>query len=372
MTLIQRLLMRKIAVQTVLVFAFVGVIVTTTQVLNQLFRMIDASSSIWVAFRIYAFFLPTITVTVLPLAFLIACINVYDQVDDDRESVVLTSAGAPPFTVLLPAAILSVIVSGVVLALSMVIEPRSERALQTTFNELTFDTLKIIAGDGTLQQVMPNLFVRGGGVDDAGDINGIFILDRRNSAEETTYVAERGVFIEEEGETLLRLENGSIQVRDMDADESHKIRFGRYIADPDEMFGSQGGASFNIRQTLTGELISGARDPSTISFAQSTVIKELIRRASEWLYPLMFFALVSYLVMRSRFSRGSMRWRLPVAVVGAFAIKAVGLVLIGAATTGYLMQVFAVAMPLLAAAGFLIAGYRSAYRPHSRRVRVTA
>ncbi|MBV0912354.1 LptF/LptG family permease [Anianabacter salinae] len=367
MTLIQRLVFRKIAVQTVLVFAFVGVIVTTTQVLNQLFRMIDASSSIWVAAQIYVYFLPTITVTVLPLAFLIACINVFDQVDDDRESIVLTGAGAPPRLLLVPAGLLALIVSAAVVTLSLFIEPRSERALQTTFNELTFDALKIIAGDGTLQQVMPSLFVRGGGVTPEGNINGIFILDRRNPNEETTYVAERGVFVEEDERTLLRLENGSIQIRASGARDANKIRFGRFVADPDEMFGRTGGASYSVRQTLTSTLVQGVLNPGTTGLAPPTLVKELVRRTSEWLYPVLFFGICAFLMMRSRFSRGSMRWRLPVAVLIGFAFKAVGLTVIGGAPGSAAFIAAAYLLPVLGAIVFLIAGLRHATQARRSR-----
>ena len=346
MHLIQWRILWKIVAQTLFVFCFVGVIATTTQVLNQVLRMIDASSSLWVAVQMFAFLVPTITVSVLPLAFLIACINVYDQMDEHRETVILTGAGAHPGFALVPAGLVAGALAGLILFLSLQVEPAANRSVRDTINSLKFDALKIIAGNGVLSEVQDGLFIRGGGYDEDGNIDGLFILDRRNPAEEVSYVAQSGQFIEDAESVQLVLFNGSIQIRDVAADSVHRIRFGRYETEPDALFQEPSNASYRPRQTGTAELQQMLSAQDNRFYTLGSMQKELIRRYSDWLYPLVFASIVAFIVLSTRPSRTGARWRLPTAVLTGFVTKALGLVLLGAAGSSGFAAVASFAMPL--------------------------
>ncbi|MFN3145752.1 MAG: LptF/LptG family permease [Paracoccaceae bacterium] len=372
MYLIQRRILAKMLSQTLFVFCFVGVIVTTTQVLNQVFRLIDASSNLLVALEMFAFLIPTITVTVLPLAFLIACINVHDRMDEDRETVILSGTGAHPAFILLPAGVLAAALSGLVLAISLYVEPWGNRMGSDIKNALTFDALKIIAGNGVLREVQPGLFIRGGGYDESGQIDGLFILDRRAADEEVSYVAERGAFFETEAGVILRLYDGSIQIRDADGQTVHKVRFGRYEAEPRTLFQEPSGQSYRPRQTTTAELVRMVAEEDNRQYTISSMRKELIRRWTDWLYPLVYFAIVAFLVLRTRPSREGARWRLPVAVLTGFVIKAGGLVLLGSAGTSGAAATASFAMPAGVVAGLLALAFLQATRGRRPRVRSPA
>lgn len=353
MYLIQRRILIKIVAQTLFVFAFVGVIVTTTQVLNQVFRLIDASSNLWVALEMFVFLIPTITVSVLPIAFLIACINVYDRMDEDRESVILIGTGAHPVFRIVPAGVLALVLSGLIAVLSLFVEPAANHTVRTTIDSLKYDMLKVIAGNGSLQKVQDGLFIRGGGYNEEGLIDGLFILDRRDPAEEVSYVAQTGEFIEGNADVLLKLYNGSIQMRNTETDEVHRIRFGTYETEPQMFLEEPDRMGIRPRQTSTGDLRGMASGTEGLRYPMSSVRKELIRRYTDWLYPLVFFSLAAFLVLRTRPSREGPRWRLPVAVLAGFLIKALGLVLLGnagvsavAATASYVMPVTVAALLL--------------------------
>lgn len=362
MYLIQRRILRKILSQTLFVFCFVGVIVTTTQVLNQVFRLIDASSNLLVALKMFGFLVPTITVSVLPLAFLIACINVYDQMDEDRETVILTGTGAHPGFTLVPAGLIAAGLAGLVLYLSLMVEPQANRVVRETINSLKFDALKIIAGNGVLREVEPGLFIRGGGYDEEGLIDGLFILDRRNPAEEVSYVAQTGEIVETNEEAQLILFNGSIQIRDLSDDNVHRIRFGRYVTEPAALFQPAQQGSFRPRQTSTADLARMVAAEDNHLYTVSSMRKELIRRYTDWLYPLVFASIVAFLVLTTRPSRRGTRWRLPVAVLTGFLIKATGLVLLGNAGSGGFAATASFAMPVTLVALLIVTAFLRATR----------
>ncbi|PRX37854.1 Lipopolysaccharide export LptBFGC system, permease protein LptF [Meinhardsimonia xiamenensis] len=372
MYLFQRLKFRKMLGHTASVFAFTGVIVTTTQVLNQLFRLIDASAQLTVVLKMYLFLVPTITVSVLPLAYLIAAMHVFDQMDEDRESVIILGAGAHPVFLLVPAGLLAAMLSLVVLCLSLFVEPLANRANRALIDGLTFDVVKVIAGDGSLKEVQKGLFIRGGGYDDERLIDGLFVLDRRNPGEEVVYVARKAEIVEpEQGQRFLRLLDGEIQIRDRRGNLIHRARFSEYVSEAGAIVTDRSRASVGPRQTPTGELARMVATGDYGGFSPTAVRKELVRRYTDWLYPLAFFGICALLVSRSRFSREGLRWRLPLAVLAGFALKAAGLTILGSAGAGGLAAGFSYGLPAGAAALLVAAAMLSATRPRrpGRRAR---
>lgn len=365
MYLIQRRILTKIVTQTLLVFAFVGVIVTTTQVLNQVFRLIDASSNLMVALKMFAYLIPTISVSVLPLAFLIACVNTYDQMDEAKESVILLGTGAHPATSLVPAGLIAVLLSGLVLVLSLFVEPTSNRVVRETIDGLRFDALKIIAGNGVLREVQRDLYIRGGGYRDDGLIDGLFILDRRNPAEETSYVAQTGEFVERDGRVYLLLYNGNIQVRDRTDSSVHRVNFRTYEAEPTSILDDpDSGGRLQPRQTSTAALQEMLNGETQTRFTTSAMRKELVRRYTDWLYPLVFFSVCAFLVLRQVPGRETSRWRLPIAVLVGFLIKATGLTILGSAGSGGFAATASFLLPSMAAALLLALALVKATRGH--------
>ena len=89
----EAVILRHFAARSLAVFGFVGVIILTTQVLNQASKLVEASSSLWLVARLLVLFVPTIAVVILPVAFLIAVIQTYDSMDENLETAVVQATG---------------------------------------------------------------------------------------------------------------------------------------------------------------------------------------------------------------------------------------------------------------------------------------
>lgn len=342
MGVISRMMLVRIAGRSLAVFVFVGVIILTTQVLNQASKLVEASSSLWLVARLMALFVPTISVVILPIAFLIAVMQTYDSMDESLETVVVRATGAGPWLLLAPSVLMASLIAGVVLLTSVFVEPAANRAVRDLLGAVQLDAIQIIATDGVLREIEPGLFVQGGARSASGKLEGIFIFDRRRPSGEILYVAESGALVRHEGKLQLEIFNGTLLVRNRAGGEEQRVSFGRYVTEPESFFGNPE-TLFGARQTATFDLIAtlkAAPDARTRS--------ELVRRFTDWLYAFVYMALVAALTARAVPSALSAwrRWRLPVAVMVGGGVRVAGLALIGPAGTSLWALVLAFAMPL--------------------------
>lgn len=355
MRVISRMMARRVAARSLAVFGFVGVIILTTQVLNQASKLVEASSSLWLVVRLLVLFVPTIAVVILPVAFLIAVIQTYDSMDENLETAVVQATGAGPWTLLAPAGLVGAGVAAIVLLTSLFVEPAANRAVRDLLGTVQLDAIQIIATDGVLREVEPGLFVRGGAQSDDGQINGIFILDRRRDSGEILYVAERGQLVRDQGRIRLEIFNGTLLVRNRAGAEEQRVSFGKYITEPEAFFGTVE-TRFGARHATTAELL---RQLGTDNDARAR--SELVRRSTDWLYPVLFVALAAALTCRAVPSRqaGLRRWRLPLAVMIGGGLRVLGLAILGPAGQGVLALAAAFALPLGGALIFgILAGQR--------------
>jgi lipopolysaccharide export system permease protein len=343
------------SVNTVITFVLLGAIATTTQVLNQLYRLIEASSDFTFALRLYAFLVPTVTVTILPVAFLIGVMSVYRAMEEDREAVIVAASGAPLSFVIKPALMLAAIVSVTVLLVSTLVEPLANREVRNSIALLTTDIAEYVASQGILTEIQSGLFVRGGTRSADGQIEGLFILDRRDPAQEIIYIAEGGRVAEDNGNLVLEMFGGSIHVRDTTTGRVHRFEFGRYMSSVPWFKGAEV-LAYRPRETTTSVLITTHFGGTELGFQRSEARSELVRRFTDWLYPFAYLGVCAVVLMVARGNRFAYRWMMPGALVSGIGVKAIGLALIGSAGNSTGAVVAAFVLPLATAVSPLVLG----------------
>ncbi|MEM9710172.1 MAG: LptF/LptG family permease [Pseudomonadota bacterium] len=332
MRLLQWNIFKRMAAGTAITFVLLGAIATTTQVLNQLYRLIEASSDFTFALRLYAFLVPTVTVTILPVAFLIGVMGVFRAMDEDREAVIVAASGAPLWFILKPAILLGALVSALVLAVSALVEPLANREVRNAIALLTTDIAEYVASQGILTEIENGLFVRGGSRSAEGNIDGLFILDRRDAAQEIIYVAEGGRVAEDDGNLVLEMFGGAIHVRALQTGKVHRFEFGRYLSSVPWFEGAEA-LAYRPRETTTPVLLAVRMGSSPAGFPRAEAQSELVRRFTDWLYPAAYLGIGTLVLILSRGQRFAFRWLLPVTLVSGVAVKATGLAFLGSAGT---------------------------------------
>ena len=351
MNVIHRLVARRLVVLAAVILSFAVVIVASTQVLSQVFSIIDASGGVWAALVLLVLMLPKTVAAVLPLAWLVALVQTYESMRESRESVIVSAAGRAPLYLFRPAFLLSVLVALAMLASALFLEPRANRAMRQALYDLRYESLSIVARDSVLREVEDGLYVRGGPQDPDGTINGFFILDRRDRPAERLYVAETVRLTRKDGVPQLEMSNGRIHVRGADGQEAYSVAFRRCFTDPEDFFSDLPGR-FGATETSTAALVervrAGRDGPRTRG--------ELVRRASEWLTPLAFAALAGWLVVRGQTrgaaARGDLRGTMVIALGLGGVLRVASYVALGAAGDSAVAAVASFAVPLGAAALF--------------------
>lgn len=355
MSLLQWNIFKRMFVSTTITFVLLGAIATTTQVFNQLYRLIEASANIGFAARLYAFMVPTVTVTILPVAFLIGAMSIYRAMEEDREAVIVSASGAPFWFVLRPAALLSVICAVIVLLVSVFVEPIANREVRNSIALLTADIAEYVASQGILTEIQDGLFVRGGTRSADGEIDGLFILDRRDPAQEMIYVAEGGRVAEDDGDLVLEMFGGAIHVRALTTGNVHRFEFGNYLSSVPWFEGAET-LAYRPRETNTDVLVAAQLSGADLSYKPSEARSELVRRFTDWLYPMAYLGIGASVLMLTRGRRFAFRWLLPLTLLVGVPIKATGLAIIGSAGAQNWAVIVAYAVPALATVSPVVLG----------------
>ncbi len=348
MKLLQWSIFKRMSVNTGITFLLLGAVGTTTQVFNLLYRLIEASSNFGFALRLYAFMVPTVTVTVLPVAFLIGVMGVYRSMDEDREAVIVAASGAPMWFIMKPAIYLGAICSVIVLIVSTLVEPVANREVRNSIALLTADIAEYVASQGILTEIERDLFVRGGTRSADGEIDGLFILDRRDPAQEVIYVAEGGRVAEDGDDLVLEMFGGAIHVRALETGKVHRFEFGSYLSSVPWFEGAET-LAYRPRETNTDDLIAARVAGTELNFRMSEARSELVRRFTDWLYPAAYLGVGAIIIILTRGRRFAYRWLVPLSIGVGVPVKAAGLTFIGAAGSQNWAVIAAFVVPVVVA-----------------------
>src|SRR6056297_2885005 len=275
--------------------------------------------------------------------------------EEDREAVIVAASGAPLSFVFKPAILLGAIVAATVLLVSAFVEPLANREVRNSIALLTTDIAEYVASQGILTEIEPGLFVRGGTRAADGQIKGLFILDKRDPAQEIIYIAEGGRVAEEDGDLVLEMFGGAIHVRATATGQVHRFEFGRYMSSVPWFEGAEA-LAYRPRETTTPMLLASHLGGAEVGFRRSEARSELVRRFTDWLYPFAYLGVGAVVLILSRGNRFAYRWMMPVTLVAGVTVKAAGLAMIGSAGTAGWAVIAAFVLPVAAALSPFVVG----------------
>ena len=367
MGLMPWLVLRRAAFGTLVIFGFAGGMLVSSQVLNQTTRLIDASASPITALWFFAGFLPSATVVMLPITFLVALTNTFMSLAEDNEATVLLATGMHPARVVLPGFGLAAVLSGLVLAISLWVEAPMNRRIDQTIHQLLSQSMTLLASYNTLREIDRGLFLHIGSTLAEGRISGVFLLDRRQWPAEKVYTAESASIEYVEGIPQFVMLEGILLVQSSSGTELVTVNFRRFSV----------ALSFLYAQSATTD------DPLRMDTGLLWTLwwekddrrarAELARRASDWLYPIVFAALAAGVFFHNAARTGARdrrsRWPMLMIIGVAGLLRALGFALLGkaegslAATIGLIGLPLAAAGLALLACAYLLAAPRTPWPP---------
>ncbi|MEM6849078.1 MAG: LptF/LptG family permease, partial [Pseudomonadota bacterium] len=138
-----------------------------------------------------------------------------------------------------------------------------------------------------------------------GLLDGLLLDDRRDPTLAMTYTAEQGRVVEAEGNTLLIMENGTVQRMERPADELTVVAFDVYGFDLTALAGADRATTFRPSERTLWELLNPAPDDIYRAEREARFTVEIHDRISQPLHPLVYALVVFLFVGDPRMHRQS-------------------------------------------------------------------
>lgn len=216
---------------------FFTILVTTLMLtcimwLAQSLRYIDfianKGAPLLIFFEMVVCLLPNLLVIIAPIAILIGVLFVYNKLIADHELIVMRASGVGYWQLAKPAVIISCIVTIVLYVFTLYFLPlsfRKYRDITMTLREQSLTSLVQVGQFNTLGDY--TVYARS--QDSQGNFLGILIYDNSQNEKSKTFMAEKGVVLNDvEGGRLLLI-NGNRQEKDRNTTKPSILYFDRYI-----------------------------------------------------------------------------------------------------------------------------------------------
>lgn len=250
-----RYVLRQLVVGTAIVSAALIFIVWLTQSLRFLQFVMNKGLPLITWLKLTVLMLPPSLALILPIAFFVVVLFVYNKLTIDKELVVIQSAGLSRLGVAAPVLVAGAgaVVIGYVLSLSAA--PAAMRSFKDLQWSIRNDVSQVLLREGAFNQLAAGLtvYVRDRAPD--GSLLGLLIHDTRDPAEAVTLMAERGRVEAGETGSVIQLANGSRQQRAGDT-EWTVLTFDQHAVDLGKLAGAGESRWLDNGERATSELLS--------------------------------------------------------------------------------------------------------------------
>ncbi|MEM6942508.1 MAG: LPS export ABC transporter permease LptF [Pseudomonadota bacterium] len=192
------------------VLVFTGVI-WLSQSLRVIETVVNNGQSALVFLEFTALLLPRVMTVVLPVAAFAATLYTINRLFGDSEIVVMFAAGISGHALLRPILMFTITLTLVLLAISIYVVPLSQREMRDRISEVRGDVAAAFLREGTFINPSRGVTVFIRSIESEGALDGVFIHDTREPEQIATYTAERAVLLSDKGATRLIMFDGVAQ-----------------------------------------------------------------------------------------------------------------------------------------------------------------
>ena len=330
MSLIERYMFRRIGAIAFGALAVTTGIALTTQVLLRVDLLASTGQSLLTIGELAFYLLPGMIAVALPFAVLLGILQTMRTMNQDSELVVLEASGSSIIHRARPALLIGAIGTAICFAMTLWLEPLTGQKIRELLARASGDLLSAAVQSGSFKQVDEGLFLQIAEKLPNGAFAGIFVVDNRDNANQFTYIAKTGSVLSEQGRTLLVVNDGQIQRKNVADGSVTFIKFDTYSLDAGS-FSAPGGIFLGARDRPTSYLLNpGVNDPEFQRFPEK-IARELHRRFSDPLYAFALALIGIYVTVTARSHRQGATPALIMAALIGFAVRTTGFVLAGSA-----------------------------------------
>ena len=358
MTQLDRYLFRQTALPFVLVLLCTTMVVWLTQVLQRVDLMVDDGGSLAAFLSVTGLLIPSLVGVITPFAVLAAVLYGLNELALDNELPVIGAAGGSRLRIARPILALSLIATGIVLAVNVDLQPRSYKQLKATVQEVRSDLARALIRSGVFTEVMAGITIYADEVRPGDQYVGLLIHDERDPDRSFTYTAESGVFAMTAYGPRLQLARGTAQRMDRATGRIAITQFMDTSVDLATFEQEPGRRWVEPTERYVGELMNP--DPASMrpDDTPAVYIAEGHARLATPFYALAFGLMAAAGILTAPVARRGYARRILAVLALAVALRTAGFLVQGAAAAAPALNPLQYAVPLvaIAGAGALIAG----------------
>src|SRR5260370_13239982 len=226
--------------------------------------------------------LPSLVAIIAPVALFGGVLYTLNKLNGDSELVVMAAAGVSPARLLRPLALLSGLVLAVVAALYIQVLPWSFGAIQNLTTFVHADFIANFARPGAFTQLESGFVFHFRERTPDGALRGVFMQDWRDPARITTYIAEAGKTVDQDGASYLQLSKG-VLLRPQSSGDSAIVTFEDYTIDLSQFMRAVGSIK-KPRERSTAQLMAPDAQDRVDPALAGHIRNELLDRLASPLY----------------------------------------------------------------------------------------
>jgi lipopolysaccharide export system permease protein len=264
------------------------VVIWFTQAMREFDLITSQRQTLLVFVGITGLIIPLLVMMIAPIALVMASAHVINKLSSDSEIIVMNAAGISPWVLLRPFIVAAVVVSVFLAVLAAYVSPRCLRALRDWSAQVRADILTNIVQPGRFTTIGGNLTFHIADRRQNGLLVGIFVDDRRDPKEHSTYLAEQGEIVKNDSGSFLVFQGGSIQRLETGQRDPRIVMFDRYAFDLSQFTGGNQNVVYTVREKYIWDLIWPKPDDRMYETQADQYLSELHDRLSTPLYPIAF------------------------------------------------------------------------------------
>jgi lipopolysaccharide export system permease protein len=264
------------------------VVIWFTQAMREFDLITSQRQTLLVFVGITGLIIPLLVMMIAPIALVMASAHVINKLSSDSEIIVMNAAGISPWLLLRPFIVAAVVVSISLAVLAAYVSPLCLRELRDWSAQVRADILTNIVQPGRFTTIGGNLTFHIADRRQNGLLVGIFVDDRRDPKEHSTYLAEQGEIVKNDSGSFLVFQGGSIQRLEAGQRDPRIVMFDRYAFDLSQFTGGNQNVVYTVREKYIWDLMWPKADDQMYATQADQYLSELHDRLSTPLYPIAF------------------------------------------------------------------------------------
>ena len=360
MNRVQRYLFHRVLRSVLIIVGGLTLLAILAQGLSQTDIIVENRQGALTFFKIVALGVPQIVALLTPMAMFVASIWALNRLHRDSEIVVAQAAGMTRWQVASPILRLAVLGAVVHLGVNLWVQPSAQREMRATINDARADLASSLVRPGQFTTPDANLtvFAR---EQDGQDLIGVQIAERVGQPDSRDYLAERGRFIEVDGQPAIVMFNGQIHQLDQNGALSI-LNFEQSTFDLTPFVQENGKLNLKASDRYLHELLFIDRSSYEERRNETEFLAEANSRLASPLISVAMAMLAILAVMGGNFSRRGYSRRIVLASTGALVLIIVQLTVQSASGSDPLVNLAQWLVPISTISGLSYVLFQSGNR----------